>query len=150
MALYHFCQIFINCSEMLYEVCAIFIVSFFILYAFMSHICSMLRLAIYAIIMFWSASCLILVLSLTIRRVGVTGGIRIVFRYAGVVPGYKNSFRYIQYLLDLRGRRQVVTDLFVRLIYKFCAILPARLWSRSFDNTWAMELDWVFSLYSRL
>ena len=148
--MYPFCQIFINSSEMLYEVCALFIVSFFISYAFMSYFYSMPRSAICAIIMLWSALCLILVLSLSIRRVGVTGGIRTIFRYAGVVPGYKNSFRYIQYLLDLRGRRQVVTDLFIRLIYKFCAILPARLWSRSFDNTWAMELDWVFSLYSRL
>ena len=34
-----------------------------------------------------------------------------------------------------------VTDLFVWLIYKFCAILPTRLWSRSFIDTWAMELD---------
>ena len=55
--------------------------------------------------------------------------------------GIMDSLGYIQYLLDLRGTQQVVTDLFVRLIYNSCVILPARLWSRSFIVTWAMDLD---------
>jgi len=74
--------------------------------------------------------------------VGVTGGIRTVFRYAGMVHGYKNSFRYMHFLPVMRGRQQVVTDLIV------LAFLPVRIWYRSSMDIWAMKMDWIFSLYN--
>jgi len=120
----------------------LFIVFIFIPYAIMSYIYFMFRSAIYAIIMLWSALCLFLVLNLTICRVGVTGGIRTVFRYAGMVPGYKNSFRYTHVLLDMEERQQVVTDLFV------LALFPARMWYRILMNIWIMNMNWIFSLFN--
>ena len=120
----------------------LFIVFIFIPYAIMSYIYFMFRSAIYAIIMLWSALCLFLVLNLTICRVGVTGGIRTVFRYAGMVHGYKNSFRYMHFLPVMRGRQQVVTDLIV------LAFLPVRIWYRSSMDIWAMKMDWIFCLYN--
>ena len=120
----------------------LFIVFIFIPYAIMSYIYSMFRSAIYAIIMLWCTLCLFLVLNLTIRRVGVTGGIRTVFRYAGMVHGYKNSFRYMHFLPVMRGRQQVVTDLIV------LAFLPVRIWYRSSMDIWAMKMDWIFCLYN--
>jgi len=120
----------------------LFIVFIFISCAIMSYIYSMFKSAIYAIIMLWSALCLFLVLNLTIRRVGVTDGIRTVFRYAGMVPGYKNSFRYTHVLLDMEERQQVVTDLFV------LAFFPARMWYRILMNIWIMNMNWIFSLFN--
>ena len=142
MILYLISQIFVKYLELLYGVYAIFIVSFFIYCAIMSNRSCVNRLIIYASIKFWGALCLFLVSNLTIRRVGVTDGIRTVFRYAGMVPGYKNSFRYTHVLLDMEERQQVVTDLFV------LAFFPARMWYRILMNIWIMNMNWIFSLFN--
>ena len=116
----------------------LFIVFIFISCAIMSYIYSMFKSAIYAIIMLWSALCLFLVSNLTIR----TDGIRTIFRYAGMVRGYKYSFRYTHVLLDMEERQQVVTDLFV------LAFFPARMWYRILMNIWIMNMNWIFSLFN--
>ena len=109
--------------------------------AIMNLRCYMFGSIIYAIIMLWSAFCIFLVSNLTIRRVGVTGGIRIVFDYASMVLGYDNSFRYSHCLL-VKGWQQVVTGLFV------LAFLSAKPWNRSFMNIWFINMNWVFFLFN--
>jgi hypothetical protein len=131
MTLYPFCQIFENSLELLYLVCVLFMVFSVYPRYFYNYMMIMIMLVIHAMIMFWGALCLFLVLSLFIRRVRIIDGARIVFVYVSKVLGYMNSFGYFLFLLDLVGRRQMVTELSVRLLYGFCVIPPARIRSRS-------------------
>jgi hypothetical protein len=131
MTLYPFCQIFENSLELLCLVCVLFMVFSVYPRYFYNYMMIMIMLVIHAMIMFWGALCLFLVLSLFIRRVRVIDGARIVFVYVSKVLGYMNSFGYVLFLLDLVGRRQMVTELSVRLLYGFCVIPLARIRSRS-------------------
>ena len=139
MILYLISQIFINCSELLYEVCAIFIVYYFMTCAIMSDIRIMNKLIIYANIKFWDALCLFLAFCLSTRRVGVLGRLEQSLYVQAWCLDNMNSPRYFRFLPVMGGRHQVVTDLVV------LPILPVRLWSRSFMDIWAMELVWIFS-----
>ena len=108
----------------------LFIVYFIIVCAFMSiHKES---LAIYAIPMFWGTLCMSLVLHLFIRRVRVIlSRLEHYLRMRTWCSGTMDSLGYVLFLLDLAGRRQMVTELSVRLLYGFCVIPPARIRSRS-------------------
>jgi hypothetical protein len=131
MTLYPLCQIFVSSLELFYLVCVQFMVFSVHLRYFYNYMMIMIMLAIHAMIMFWGALCLSLVLILFIRMVRVIDEARIVFVYVSEVLGYMNSSGYVLFLLDLVGRRQMVTELSVRLLYGFCVIPPARIRSRS-------------------
>ena len=101
----------------------LFIVYSIIICAFMSYIIHKESLAIYVNLMFWDTLCMSLVLHLFIRRVRVI--LRGLEHYSYMrtwCSGTMDSLGYILFLLDLAGRRQMVTALSVRLLYGFCVI----------------------------